>query len=296
MYKIRHIRHGAAGSRDAREPVTGKQKARVYAGMAAGAAVLCSLAVMTLSPAYSIPSRDSMYGPGAVGTLHQEDGVTDADLAMIEDVYSGAMASVDGHYCTEKYYQASPQGNWTRALEVCRFYSIKPGQIQLRYDPSGSGLCQVSVEIDGTDMDAVRAKEAVYLAEVDRLVAAVEGKTPEEKIRFFHDYLIGHCEYDYSLTKSRAYDCLVTGSSVCNGYAAAFYNLCRAAGLEAGYIAGTATVEGSGRIAHAWNRVKMEDGQWRYYDVTWDDETGSYRYYGLTEDEMSLNHFPEQVV
>lgn len=295
MYKIRHIRHGAAGSKDAREPVTGKQKARAYAGMAAGVAALCSLAVMTLSPAYSIPSRDSMYGPG-IEAAYREDGVTDADLAMIEDIYNGVMASGDGRYWTETYYPVSTQGNWVRALEVCRFYSVKPKQIQLRYDPAGSGLCQVSVEINGTDMDAVRAKEAVYLAEVDRLVAAVAGKTPEEKIRFFHDYLIGHCEYDYSLTKSRAYDCLVTGSSVCNGYAAAFYNLCRAAGLEAGYIAGTATVEGSGRIAHAWNRVKMEDGQWHYYDVTWDDETGSYRYYGLTEDEMSLNHFPEQVV
>lgn len=96
---------------------------------------------MTLPPAYSIPSRYSMYGPGAAGTLYQEGGVTDADLAMIEDVYSGAMASVDSRYCTEKYYQASPQGNWTRALEVCRFYSVKLGQIQLRYDPSGNGLC-----------------------------------------------------------------------------------------------------------------------------------------------------------
>lgn len=48
-------------------------------------------------------------------------------------------------------------------------------------DPSGTGLCQVSVDIDSADMDTVRAKEAAYLAEVDRLVTETEGKTPEEK-------------------------------------------------------------------------------------------------------------------
>ena len=296
MYKIRYTRQRAAGSRGTGEPITGKQKARAYARMAASTAVLWSLAVMTLSPAYSLPSRDSIYGPGAAGTLHQECGVTDADLAMIEDVYNGAMASADGRYCTEKYYQASPQGNWTRALEVCRFYSVKPGQIQLRYDLSGSGLCQVSVEIGGADMEAVRGREAAYLAEVDRLVAEAEGKTPEEKVRFFHDYLAAHCGYDDSLTRSRAYDCLVTGSSVCNGYAAAFYSLCRAAGLEANYISGKASVQGVGEIPHAWNRVKLSDGQWYYYDVTWDDSTSSDQYYGLTEAEISRNHFLETVV
>lgn len=124
----------------------------------------------------------------------------------------------------------------------------------------------------------------------------MEGKPAEEKIRYFHDYLVNHCGYDYTHAKSRAYDCLIGGSSVCNGYAAAFHNLCTVAGLEASYIAGTVEVEGQGRIAHAWNRVKAEDGQWRYYDVTFDDSTSSYRYYGITEEEMGRDHFPEEII
>ena len=122
MYKIRYTRQRAAGSRGTGEPITGKQKARAYARMAASTAVLWSLAVMTLSPAYSLPSRDSIYGPGAAGTLHQECGVTDADLAMIEDVYNGAMASADGRYCTEKYYRPARretgQGRWRSAVST----------------------------------------------------------------------------------------------------------------------------------------------------------------------------------
>ena len=113
MRRIRHIRQGMAGRRDAGKPVAEKRKARAYAEMAAGAAVLCSLAVMTLPPAYSIPSRDSMYGPG-IEAAYREDGVTDADLAMIEDIYNGVMASGDGRYWTETYYPVSTQGNWVR--------------------------------------------------------------------------------------------------------------------------------------------------------------------------------------
>lgn len=271
------------------------QKAHAYAKTVAGISALCSMAAITPFQAYGAPAYDGGYGPG-IEAVYQEGGATDMDMAMIEELYHGVMASENGHYWTEAYYPADVQGNWTRALEICRFYSIKPKRIQLRYGPSGNGMCQVSVEIDSTDMEAVRGKETAYRTEVDRLVAEVEGKTAEEKIRFFHDYLASHCEYDYSLTKSRAYDCMVTGSSVCNGYAAAFYNLCSAAGLEANYISGTAFVQGEGNIPHAWNRVKLEDGQWRYYDVTWDDSTSSYQYYGLTEAEMSRDHIPETVI
>lgn len=282
------------GAEAVRSKAPGWKKARGCAMTAAALAAMLSMGTALQYPAYS----DTLvpYGPGAPASLYAKDGVTDVELAMIEDVYNGVMTSQDGSYCTEAYYPLDIGGDWVWALEVCRFYSVKPEQIQLCYDESGSRLFRVSVSLAGVDMDTVRAKEAAYTAEVERLAAEVEGRTAEEKVRFFHDYLVGRCEYDQTLSKSRAYDCLVDGSSVCNGYAAAFYNLCRAAGLEAGYIAGTATVEGSGRIAHAWNRIKMEDGQWHYYDVTWDDGTGSYRYYGLTEDEMSLDHFPEQVV
>lgn len=273
---------------------THRRKAKAFAMLAAGMAVLSSLATAMLHPAYS----DTLagYGPGSPAVLYEEGGVTDVEMEMIEDVYEGVMASQDGSYCTEAYYPLSLGGGWVRALETCRFYSVKPGQIQLCYDGLGSGLFRVSVSLGGPDMEAVRQKEAVYLAEVGRLVAEVEGKTAEEKVRFFHDYLVSHCEYDHSLTKSRAYDCLVGGSSVCNGYAAAFYNLCHAAGLEAGYISGTVEIPGVGRLPHAWNRVKLEDGQWHYYDATWNDSTCSYQYYGLTEEGISRGHFPETVL
>lgn len=270
-----------------------RRKARACAMAAARLAVLLTLGAAIQYQAYCVTTAD--YGPGVPTSLYKGSGVTDEDLAMIEDVYNGVMASQDGSYTTEACYRLNAGGNWVRALEVCRFYSVKPGQIRLHYDESGSGLFHVSVSLGGQDMGEVRAKEAACAAEVEMVAAEAEGMSAAEKARFFHDILAARCEYDQTLSRSRAYDCLMGGSSVCNGYAAAFYNLCRAAGLEAGYIAGMAEADGA-KIFHAWNRVRMEDGQWLYYDVTWDDGTGSSRYCGLTEEEISLDHFPDQVI
>lgn len=270
------------------------RKARACARVAAGMATLFSLAAVMLYPAYSDTPFE--YGPGSPAAVYQKEGITGMEMEMIDDVYNGVMASQDGSYCTETYYSLNINRDWAQAIQACRFAYAQPKQILLYYDGTGSGRFRVSVAIDSTDMEDVRAKEAAYHAEIDRLVTEASGKNIGEKVLYFHDCLVGRCEYDDTFTKSQAYDCLINGLSVCNGYATAFYDLCRAAGLEANYISGTAAVEGGGRISHAWNRVKMEDGQWRYYDVTWDDYTGSYQYYGLTEKEMSQDHFPEKVV
>lgn len=243
-------------------------------------------------PAYSLTPG---YGPGVVQKASMESGVTEDERAMLYDVYSGFLASGTGTYRTETYYPAMQWENWPRALEVCYFHSVRPGVMKLYSDTSHAGEYQVAVERT-EDMNAIRQRETEYNTLVAQIAAQAEEKTPEEKVRFFHDYITQKCSYDYTHTRSRAYDCLVDGLSVCNGYATAFYNLCSAAGLEVNYIAGTVEVEGQGRIAHAWNRVKGSDGQWLYYDLTFDDTLGNDRYYGLTEGEMSQDHFPKEMV
>lgn len=85
----------------------------------------------------------------------------------------------------------------------------------------------------------------------------------EEKLLFLHDYLVTHCEYDTSLQRHNAHDALVVGSAVCQGYALAFNDLCRKAGI-------TSSVISSQTLNHAWNLVTA-DGANCYVDCTWDD-------------------------
>ncbi|MCR5060927.1 MAG: hypothetical protein K6A80_07870 [Saccharofermentans sp.] len=91
-----------------------------------------------------------------------------------------------------------------------------------------------------------------------------------EKVVYLHDYIVTHCIYDVTMAKRStehelytAYDCLVNGVSVCEGYAKAFSVLCNEAGLECSCVTSNSNV-------HAWNIVKV-DGEFYYVDCTSDD-------------------------
>ena len=78
-----------------------------------------------------------------------------------------------------------------------------------------------------------------------------------------HDYLAVHCVYDESYTYYNAYDLLVNGTAVCQGYATAYMDLLNRAGVSC------VAVE-SEEMNHVWNLVQV-DGNWYHVDVTWDD-------------------------
>lgn len=67
-------------------------------------------------------------------------------------------------------------------------------------------------------------------------------------------------DYDFS-----AYGCLKVGRCVCQGYALAYYRLCRELGLSVRFVYSDPQ-EG----CHAWNLVQV-GGKYYYVDCTWDD-------------------------
>lgn len=74
-------------------------------------------------------------------------------------------------------------------------------------------------------------------------------------------------------------------AAVCEGYAKAFQLLLNAAGIENYYIVGLGNGGG-----HAWNMVRMDDGYFYYFDLTWDDSTESTRYFAAGEISFSQQH------
>jgi len=56
--------------------------------------------------------------------------------------------------------------------------------------------------------------------------------------------------------------------AVCDGYSKAFLLLCEREGIESVVVLGTALPKLEN---HAWNYVKMDDGEWYAMDVTWND-------------------------
>lgn len=133
-----------------------------------------------------------------------------------------------------------------------------------------------------------------------------------DKVLVIHDYITYNVDYDYdnylkNTIPSESYTAegaLKTGRAVCSGYALLFYEMAKAAGLNAEYITGTAdNGSGNGKQGHAWNQVKV-NGVWYNLDVCWDDATwegkkiddhssNSYFYCLVSDSVLYKDHFPD---
>ena len=118
-----------------------------------------------------------------------------------------------------------------------------------------------------------QAQEKAVDAKVNQILQElnVDGKTDVEKVYAIYDYMINHIRYDYKnlddatyMQKYTAYAALVENTSVCMGYALAFYRLALECGVDARYIL-------SNPMEHAWDIVRV-DGQYYYLDATWDEK------------------------
>ena len=129
---------------------------------------------------------------------------------------------------------------------------------------------------NGTVKDVIPRYNSYTIDDRENLIALCQSvvsdipdvMTDEQKLLCLHDYIVTHCEYDNSLTKFNAYNCLVEGSSVCQGYALAFCLLGKYAGIDIKLV--TSSAQG-----HAWNIVQI-DGMDYFVDVTWDDPSGDW--------------------
>ena len=85
----------------------------------------------------------------------------------------------------------------------------------------------------------------------------------ETKALLLHDWIVQHTAYTYNYFD--AYQVLVNGRGVCQGYTLAYACLLKKAGITCDYCI-------SQNMNHVWNYVQM-DGQWYHVDCTWDDPT-----------------------
>lgn len=173
-------------------------------------------------------------------------------------------------------------GNNSGALVFC--YS--DGEMTCRY---GSQLKEINDEL----RQRIRAKQAVFEKEVNRIISTIPANAPDVwKEKLIYDRILTDSYYNLSAKWDgiaednwTAYGILVNKHGVCESYAEAFQTLCLYTGINCTGVVGTA---GGG---HKWNCVKL-DGEWYMCDVTFDDPIGgaegaAYHYYfNLTSKQM----------
>ena len=127
-------------------------------------------------------------------------------------------------------------------------------------------------------------KDIAVLNKCKEIIASQinDGMTEYEKERAIHDYIIENTDYDencltysnwYSEYADQPYGCLVDQRAICLGYATTFKLFMDMLDIECIIVKGSAN---SDYANHAWNLVKLEDGNWYAVDVTWDDPVGNY--------------------
>ena len=113
-----------------------------------------------------------------------------------------------------------------------------------------------------------KMQEELDNAALKSIAAIEDDMTDAQKALIVHDYLILNCKYDYSYDGYTAYDCLVKGEAVCQGYTLAYAYI-----LE-NYLGIKCTAAISESQNHAWNYVNIGDS-WYHVDLTADDASYS---------------------
>ena len=115
----------------------------------------------------------------------------------------------------------------------------------------------------------------IYL-KVEEYIEYLDGETNAYYITLgLHDLIISNTDYAYEpdgVTPS--YDenahtiigALLEGEGVCESYAKTFQMILNYYGID------NVIVTGHSGVPHAWNLVQLDDGNWYWYDLTWDDQ------------------------
>lgn len=163
------------------------------------------------------------------------------------------------------------------------------------------------------DNHAMQAPKSVE-SNADQLVAYLikPAKTDEQKARVIYRWLTSRFTYDVASFQARNYkrqtldQLLISRSGVCDGYAVAFQELGKKAGLTTQIVEGRAKGGSNGeqftdhQANHAWNMVLI-NGHWRVVDATWgaghvDDRSGYQAklddfYFMAPVENLLLSHF-----
>ena len=162
---------------------------------------------------------------------------------------------------------------------------------------SGTELLLLTEDAYASGADRAIYNELVYDS-VAEYANEVAGETSSYRIALaFHDAIIYAIDYAYEEDGRTPQDDIwahsILGvfekqSGVCEAYARTFQLLLNCMDIKNIFVTG----EGNGED-HAWNLVQMDDGNWYWFDLTWDDTPGwmwGIRYnYFCVNDSQNVN-------
>ena len=232
-------------------------------------------------------------------------------LTTPEEARRAILSAVDGCdssvtlICTDDLYALLMNGGRLKPInDLCAeagifepmiTYQQEQGIISLRTDTLYPGV-RIMQSLQGKNV-SLTPDEVSALASARRIVSETSGLSEAETAQYLHDRLCEMTVYriDDSTTRyDTAIGPLLDGYANCDGYADAYYLLCRLAGLEAGFFHGDALrpEDRSDDATHMWNTLRL-NGTLFSVDATWDDredEPIAHLWFGIGLDRMSRGY------
>lgn len=145
------------------------------------------------------------------------------------------------------------------------------------------------VEDYSNDFERLEYTEFIYLKIKEFTIGIDTETSPYMKALYFHDLIIEAIDYAYEDDGVTAQDdhwahsivgVFDKGLGVCESYARTYQLLLNYTDVENVFVTGVAGSEN-----HAWNMVKLDDEQWYWFDLTWNDG----KLWGISHDYFALD-------
>lgn len=233
-----------------------------------------------------LPSFNSAIGTSAKKTYKGETYYGDGKelYAIVRDCMDNRGASVDFRYYSEDGI-SSVRTLANVIVDIIKHsWSDEMSVTSTDGDYSHWGICDL--DFDYTRHSAnyydftlkfgyynTDKQERAVDSEINKIVNSIRKKNWSDYtiIKYIHDYICNSTTYCYEAvdkpsaypTAFTAYGALIGGECVCQGYAVAFYRICRELGYNVRFVY-------SGQGNHAWNIIQIDDKSY-FVDCTWDD-------------------------
>ncbi len=201
----------------------------------------------------------------------------------ISKYHSDAKATLTEYDSLDPVNYASLGLSYEEAITV---YSLYRDDHPLYYWFSGSWLYSstslyIVVDEDYRDGEVRQSYNELVYAKAAEYLEIVKDETSEYQIAFgLHDAICANASYAYKSDGKTPEDAnwahsiigiLEKNAGVCESFTEVFGMLLNFREVENIRVSG----KGNGG-SHAWNLVKLDDGKWYWYDVTWGDQDWSY--------------------
>ena len=167
-----------------------------------------------------------------------------------------------------------------------QFKSYGGGATPEKFNESWTGGYEVTYTVMWYTTSQQETQLNSYIKNTILPQLALGGKTTYQKVQAIYNWITKNVRYDYAHLSDNtyklqytAYAAAINKTAVCQGYANLFYRLANDAGIDCRIITGTADGGNGVWGPHAWNIVKMDDGNYYCLDATWDEGRSSYSYF-----------------